>query len=124
MTAGPPVLLTKTQSGAWNLAAVAGVLSGALALAAVLLCTMGGLWAVHGRSITYRGCDELFLGAPPLPWNRNVITGQNASVPMVAGMVSEQLNSAPVRRQLQAAIVVGSVAVVVRQEPPAAPQPE
>ena len=31
-------------------------------LAAVLLCTMGGLWAVHGRSITYRGCDELFLG--------------------------------------------------------------
>jgi hypothetical protein len=26
-------------------------------LAAVLLCTMGGLWAVHGRSITYRGCD-------------------------------------------------------------------
>ena len=56
-------------------------------LAAVLLCTMGGLWAVHGRSITYRGCDELFLSAPPLPWNRNVITGQNASVPMVAGMV-------------------------------------
>lgn len=72
-------------------------------LAAVLLCTMGGLWAVHGRSITYRGCDELFLGAPPLPWNRNVITGQNASVPMTAGMVSEQLNSAPIRHQLQAA---------------------
>lgn len=72
-------------------------------LAAVLLCTMGGLWAVHGRSITYRGCDELFLSAPPQPWNRNAITGQNASVPMVAGMVSGQLNSAPVRHQLQAA---------------------
>lgn len=71
-------------------------------VAAVLLCTMGGLWVVHGRSITYRGCDELFLGAPPLAWNRNVITGQNASVPMVAGMVSEQMNSAQVRHQLQA----------------------
>ena len=72
-------------------------------LAAVLLCTMGGLWAVHGRSITYRGCDELFLAGPPQPLNRNVITGQNASVPMTAGMVSAQLNSAPVRHQLQAA---------------------
>ena len=72
-------------------------------LAAVLLFTVGGLWAVHGRAITYRGCDELFLAAPPQPWNRNVITGQNASVPMTAGMVSAQLNSAPVRHQLQAA---------------------
>lgn len=72
-------------------------------LAAVLLCTIGGLWAVHSRSITYRGCDELFLSAPPLPWNRNEITGQNASVPMVSGMVAEELNSTPVRHQLQAA---------------------
>ena len=72
-------------------------------LAAVLLCTMGGLWAVHSRSITYRGCDELFLSAPPLPWNRNAITGQNASVPMVSGMVAEEMNSGQVRRQLQAA---------------------
>lgn len=72
-------------------------------LAAVLLCTMGGLWLVHGRAITYRGCDQIFLGAPPLPWNRNVITGQNASAAMVAGMVSAEMNSEQIRHQLQAA---------------------
>ena len=72
-------------------------------LAAVLLCTMGGLWAVHGRAITYRGCEQLFLSAPPLPWNRNVITGQNASAAMVAGMVSAEMNSEQVRHQLQTA---------------------
>jgi hypothetical protein len=61
------------------------------------------LFAVQGRSITYRGCDQLFLGAPPLPWNKNVLTGSNASVAMTTGMVSETLNSEQVRNQIAAA---------------------
>ena len=69
----------------------------------VLLCTVGVLFAVHGRSITYRGCDQLFLGAPPLPYNKNVLTGQNASVAMVSGMVTEEMNSAQMRQQIAAA---------------------
>ena len=72
-------------------------------MAGVLLCTVGVLFAVQGRSITYRGCDQLFLGAPPLPYNRNVLTGQNASVPMVSGMVTAEMNSQQVRQQIAAA---------------------
>ena len=69
----------------------------------VLLCTAGVLFAVQGRTITYRGCDQLFLGAPPLPWNKNVLTGSNASVAMVTGMVTEEMNSEQVRDQIRAA---------------------
>lgn len=69
----------------------------------VLLCTTGVLFAVQGRSITYRGCDQLFLGAPPLPWNKNVLTGSNASVAMTTGMVAETMNSEQVRNQIAAA---------------------
>jgi hypothetical protein len=69
----------------------------------VLLCTVGVLFAVQGRTITYRGCDQLFLGAPPLPWNKNVLTGSNASVAMTTGMVTETMNSEQVRNQIAAA---------------------
>ncbi len=69
----------------------------------VLLCTVGVVFAVQGRSITYRGCDQLFLGAPPLPWNKNVLTGENASVAMTTGMVTEMMNSEQVRGQIAAA---------------------
>jgi hypothetical protein len=69
----------------------------------VLLCTAGVLFAVQGRTITYRGCEQLFLGAPPLPWNKNVLTGENASVAMTTGMVTETVNSEQVRNQIAAA---------------------
>lgn len=69
----------------------------------VLLCTVGVLFAVHGRSITYRGCDQLFLGAPPLPWDKNQLTGQNASAAVVSGMVVAEMDSQQVRQQIAAA---------------------
>lgn len=72
-------------------------------LIGVMLCTVGAVYAVHGRSITYRGCDQLFVGAPAPPQNRNVYTGTNTSVAMVTGMVSAELNSEQARNQLAAA---------------------
>ena len=69
----------------------------------VLLCTVGVLFAVQGRSITYRGCDQLFLGGLPLPWNKNVLAVQNASVAMVSGMVVAEMDSQQMRQRIAAA---------------------
>jgi hypothetical protein len=70
-------------------------------LALVILCTLGGLWGIKARSITYQGCYALYLAAPPLSHFTNSYTDNNPSLAMTTAMVTNTLTSQPMRQKLQ-----------------------
>jgi hypothetical protein len=72
-------------------------------LACATLCTMVGLWAVHSRTISYQGCDTLYLSEPAHMGGSNAYLNENLSLAMTAGMVTQTMMSQPVQQRLQAA---------------------
>lgn len=56
-------------------------------------CTMGAVWAVHQRPISYLACDDLFVTAPTTKVNPNVYTNEAGSLDTMTGLVTRAVMS-------------------------------
>ena len=69
-------------------------------LALAGLFTLVGMWAVHARSISYQGCEDLYVSGAN--WDWNAYLNGNPSLPMVTGMVTQAMMSQPMQQTIQA----------------------
>lgn len=62
-------------------------------LSLVAVCTVVALWLVHGRSITYKGCQGLLLSGSQGAENAYVNLNGKVSLAMTTGMVTQAVVS-------------------------------
>lgn len=67
-----------------------------------LLCTVCAVWAVHKRPVSYQACASVIVGAPTTTTNPNIYNNTQASLVVATGLITEELQSAPVQQRLRA----------------------
>jgi hypothetical protein len=67
----------------------------------VALCTLGALWAVYYRTITYQGCDSLYLAATRMKRGVNTYAYISPSIAMTTGMVAQTMMSQEMQEKLE-----------------------
>jgi hypothetical protein len=64
-----------------------------------MICTFAGIYAVHGRTLSYEGCDYLALSGPS--YANEEFVNDNPSIAIVTRMASLTTTSEPVESELQ-----------------------
>jgi hypothetical protein len=67
----------------------------------VALCTLGALCAVYYRTITYQGCDSLYLAATRMKRGVNTYAYISPSIAMTTGMVAQTMMSQGMQERLE-----------------------
>lgn len=67
-------------------------------LVLVTLCTGVAAWAVHSRTLSYEGCEGLYLSGPVAA--TSAYLQGNPSIIMATGIVTQTMTSQPMQQQL------------------------